>query len=109
VDTFAPSTETLASVKSWLTESGIESERITLSKGRNWFKVNVTVEEAESLLMTQYNVYTNVQTGQDHLACDDYSVPLHIKEHIDFITPTIHFGRFYFTIEFATSWEPKKS
>ena len=83
----------------------------TLSKGRNWFKVNVTVEEAESLLMTQYNVYTNVQTGQDHLACDDYSVPLHIKEHIDFITPTasILVG-FIFTIEFtATSWEPKKS
>jgi tripeptidyl-peptidase-1 len=75
-------------------ESGIESERIILSKGRNWFKVNVTVEEAESLLKTQYHVYTNVQTGKDHLACDEYSVPIHIKEHIDFITPTIHFGRY---------------
>jgi tripeptidyl-peptidase-1 len=75
-------------------ESGIESERIILSKGRNWFKVNVTVEEAESLLKTQYHVYTNVQTGKDHLACDEYSVPIHIKEHIDFIIPTIHFGRY---------------
>jgi tripeptidyl-peptidase-1 len=62
-----------------------------LSKGRNWLKVNVTVEEAESLLRTEYHVYTNVQTGNDHLACDDYSVPPHISEHIDFITPTIHF------------------
>jgi Pro-kumamolisin, activation domain len=66
--------------------------------------VNVTVEEAESLLRTQYHVYTNVQTGKDHLACDDYSVPLHIKEHIDFITPTIHFGRSDFALEFAISW-----
>ncbi|KAE9370750.1 subtilisin-like protein [Stipitochalara longipes BDJ] len=90
-DTFAPSLETLDFVKSWLMESGIEDERINLSKGRNWFKVNVTVEEAELLLRTQYHVYTNVQTGKDHLACDDYSVPVHLKEHIDFITPTIHF------------------
>jgi len=90
-------------------ESGIEDERINLSKGRNWFKVNVTVEEAESLLRTQYHVYTNVQTGKDHLACDDYSVPVHIKEHIDFITPTVHFGMFHSTVKFTTSEEPKRS
>ena len=36
-------------------------------------------------------MYSNIQTGNDHLACDEYSVPPHIQEHVDFITPTVHF------------------
>ena len=36
-------------------------------------------------------MYTNTETGKEHLACEDYSVPAHISEHIDFITPTIQF------------------
>jgi tripeptidyl-peptidase-1 len=72
-------------------ESGISHERIKLSKGLNWLKFDATVEEAESLLRTEYKVYTNVETGKDHLACEDYSLPPHIQEHIDFITPTVHF------------------
>ena len=79
-----------------------------MSKGRNWLKVNVTVEEAEELLRTQYHVYTNVQTGKDHLACDDYSVPVHVKEHIDFITPTIHFGMLFFR-RVGTSSKPRRA
>jgi tripeptidyl-peptidase-1 len=57
----------------------------------SWIKFNATVEEAESLLKTEYGIYTNTETGNDHLACEDYSVPAHIQEHIDFITPTVHF------------------
>jgi tripeptidyl-peptidase-1 len=62
-----------------------------LSKGKNWIKLDTTVEEAESLLRTNYNVYTNVKTGNYHFACDEYSVPPHLREDIDFIKPTIHF------------------
>ena len=56
-----------------------------------WLKLNATVEEAESLLKTEYSIYTNANTGNDHLACDDYSIPANLREHIDIITPTIHF------------------
>jgi len=90
-ETFAPSVETKTAVKSWLTEHGITHERIELSRGFNWFRFNATVEEAESLLRTKYDVYTNVETGKDHLACEDYSVPPSLRDHIDFITPTVHF------------------
>ncbi|KAG9246746.1 peptidase S8/S53 domain-containing protein [Calycina marina] len=90
-ETFAPSTETVDAVKAWLTESGIDSKRLSLSKGKNWIKFDITVEEAENLLKTEYSVYTNTETGKDHLACDEYSVPPSIKQHIDFITPTLHF------------------
>ncbi len=61
------------------------------AKSLTWLKVNITVSEAESLLQTQDNIYTNVETGIDHLACEDYSLPAHLREHVDFITPTIHF------------------
>jgi tripeptidyl-peptidase I len=62
-----------------------------LSKGMNWLKFDATVEEAETLLQTEYGVYENVETGKTHLACDDYSIPHQLRESIDFITPTIQF------------------
>jgi tripeptidyl-peptidase I len=51
----------------------------------------VTVEEAENLLQTEYKIFENVRTGTPHIACDDYSVPRSVREHADFITPTVHF------------------
>jgi tripeptidyl-peptidase-1 len=89
--TFAPSKDTIAAVKSWLIDSGIESDRITLSKSMTWVKFDATIEEAESLLKTEYNVYTHATTGDDFLAVEEYSVPAHIQDKIDFITPTVHF------------------
>jgi tripeptidyl-peptidase-1 len=81
-------------VKEWLIENGIAEERITLAKGRNWYKFEATVEEAEALLKTEYGIYTDSKTGKDHLACEEYSVPHHIQEHIDFIKPTVHFDAY---------------
>lgn len=36
-------------------------------------------------------VYEHSDTKRPHLAYDDYSLPSSIREHFDFITPTIHF------------------
>ena len=52
---------------------------------------DASIEEAESLLKTEYNVYPHAQTGDDILAVEGYSFPAHIQEHVDFITPTVHF------------------
>lgn len=57
---------------------------------QGWLKVNLTVAEAESLLKTEYKVYAHSDSGVERLACDEYSVPHHLREHIDFITPTVH-------------------
>lgn len=92
VDTFAASDETIESVKAWLVGSGIDHSRIKLSNGRNWMKLNVTVEEAEALLQTEYNIFSHYATGEDRLGCEHYKVPQHLSEHIDFITPTVHFN-----------------
>lgn len=88
---FAPSKEAVASVLEWLADSGVSKERITQSQSLNWLYVNVTVSEAEDFLKTEYHQYTHSVTGQSHIACEDYSVPEKIQEHVDFITPTLHF------------------
>ncbi|MCJ1254406.1 hypothetical protein MMC24_002221 [Lignoscripta atroalba] len=89
-ETFQPSRETLETVYEWLTSSGISMERISKSQSLGWLNFDATVEEAENLLKTEYHVYEH-QTGQPHVACSEYHVPAHIRPHVDFITPTVHF------------------
>ncbi|KAK5159672.1 hypothetical protein LTR04_004895 [Oleoguttula sp. CCFEE 6159] len=90
-ETFAPSDDTINAVKEWLTSAGIAGERIKLAKSLNWLQFDASVEEAESLLKTKYHIYDHVASGQPHVACNQYSLPKHIREHVDFITPTVHF------------------
>jgi tripeptidyl-peptidase-1 len=56
-----------------------------------WLNFNATVSEAENVLNTKYYVYEHKETGQPHIACDQYSVPTALQDTIDFITPTLHF------------------
>ncbi|KAG8534297.1 uncharacterized protein KY384_001141 [Bacidia gigantensis] len=90
IELFAPSQDAIEIVHDWLVTSGIDKSRIALSKGRNWYNFNASIAEVEGLLRTQYNIYSHA-SGQEHIACDDYSVPQEIQEHIDFILPTVHF------------------
>lgn len=87
---FAPSTETVRTVRTWLNSSGISSKRIMHSAGRGWLQFEATVAEMEVLLKTTYWQYKH-RSGKSHLSCHEYSVPEQISRHIDFITPTIHF------------------
>ncbi|KAF9228451.1 hypothetical protein BS17DRAFT_877685 [Gyrodon lividus] len=88
--TFAPSKESIEAVRSWLSESGFESDRVNLTPNKGWIEVSATVEEAERLLQTEYNTYGHT-TGKEHVACDSYHLPAHIVPHVDFVTPTVHF------------------
>jgi tripeptidyl-peptidase-1 len=89
METFAPKKSTITAVKLWLLSEGISEERIKLSVGRNWLRINLTIYEAESLLKTEYKVFEDGVTGKRALACDMYSIPSDLRQHIDFITPTI--------------------
>ncbi|KAJ6476108.1 subtilisin-like protein [Mycena sanguinolenta] len=91
VNLFAPSHETIAAVKNWLVDSGLSHERLRLSPSRGWIAVNVTVEEAESLLNTEYHVYTH-SSGAEQFGCHEYSVPAEMAKHIDLIKPTVQFN-----------------
>ncbi|PBP18238.1 hypothetical protein BUE80_DR011052 [Diplocarpon rosae] len=88
---FAPSDETVSSILEWLSASGISGNRVKQSQSLNWIHANVTISEAESLLKTKYHQYTHLQSGQAHIACEEYSIPEGLQKHIDFVTPTVHF------------------
>lgn len=87
---FAPSQDSVDAVRAWLVDSGIEPTRISISKGLNWLKFDATVEEAESLFHTEYKVFGH-DSGKEHIACDEYSIPADLSQHVDFITPTVQF------------------
>ncbi|KAK4903467.1 hypothetical protein LTR27_000398 [Elasticomyces elasticus] len=86
---FLPSQETTDKVTEWLVSSGISADRLSHSVGKNWLEFTATVDEAESLLKTQYHVYQQKDTGGYRVACDSYSVPASVRDHVDFVMPTI--------------------
>jgi tripeptidyl-peptidase-1 len=92
-EAFAPSDITIHSVIRWLRVAGISSERVEQSRGLNWLHVNLTVHEAEKLLKTKYYKYMHAKTSQTHIACEEYSIPEDVQDHVDFITPTVHFDK----------------
>lgn len=88
--TFAPAATSEAVVKKWLVSSGIDGARLgALPSG--WLTFNATVRELEALLHTKYHTFKHASTGIGYVACDDYSLPVDLRPHIDFITPTVHF------------------
>ncbi|OAA60408.1 protease s8 tripeptidyl peptidase [Niveomyces insectorum RCEF 264] len=99
-DMFAPAPAAIDAVLAWLAEDGgLGPDRVRLSRGRNWVLFNATVAEAEALFQTEYHVYTSHarQHGGggrsqvvQHVGCEQYHVPAHIREHIDLVLPTVH-------------------
>lgn len=87
---FAPSSGTIDVVRTWLLESGIEDHRITLSTSKGWINVLVSVEEAERLMNTEYNVYKHA-SGTEHVACEVYHLPEHVSSRVDFVLPSVQF------------------
>lgn len=59
LETFAPADSSVSAVKDWLSDEGLQWERIKISPNRGWIEVNVTAAEAERLLQTEYNVYSH--------------------------------------------------
>ena len=57
--------------------------------GRNWIEFRGTVEEAECLFDTEYHVYQHRESKGYRIACDEYGLPKSVREHIDFVMPTV--------------------
>ncbi len=90
---FAPSEETIDSVKSWLVKSGIPADKITLSNSKGWLSFETTVSKLESVLKTQYHVYNNVAARSDHIGSDEYSLPEDISDLVEFVMPAVSTGK----------------
>ncbi|KAF3764044.1 hypothetical protein M406DRAFT_51026 [Cryphonectria parasitica EP155] len=89
IEAFSPSSETVDTVAAWLAESGIGKERITHSDNKAWFAFEATVEEAEKLLHTEY-FHDGIEEDRGSMVgCNEYHLPKHIQEHVDYVTPGV--------------------
>jgi tripeptidyl-peptidase-1 len=89
IEAFRPSQQTEDEVRNWLIDSGIPTQRITHTENKAWFAFFATAAEAESLLFTEFHEYEDSVTGGVIPSCDEYHLPKHIRQHIDYITPGI--------------------
>ncbi|KAK4705341.1 tripeptidyl-peptidase I, partial [Phenoliferia sp. Uapishka_3] len=89
---FRPAETTSSAVSEWLLDAGISKSSFKSSRGGHWMKVMVTVAEAEALLDTNYQTYVH-EEGFERIGCSYYSVPSHVRDHIEVILPTVHFDR----------------
>lgn len=92
VEMFKPRRESVDAVMEWLEMEGIHPSRVRMTPSKTWLMFNATVREVEQMLKTEYHVYKHATTqGARHVACEKYHVPEHLAEHIDIITPSVHF------------------
>lgn len=54
-----------------------------------WIQFDAAAEEAEDLLITDFYFWEDSTGSHRDIACDEYHVPTHIQEHIDYATPGI--------------------
>ncbi|KAH8883036.1 alkaline serine protease [Thozetella sp. PMI_491] len=93
IDFFAPESSRVESIISWLTESGISADRISHSANKQWVQFDAQASEVEGILYTDFYFYEHTQTGSKGLASEEYHLPAHIAEHVDYITPGIRLRR----------------
>ena len=66
---------------------GIEHGRISQSANKQWLQFDATALEIEALLYAEFHHFKHIPTGRISVACDQYYIPHHVKEHVDYITP----------------------
>jgi tripeptidyl-peptidase-1 len=102
---FALEVETVANIMNWLTSFGIHGSRIVYFENKCWIAADITVEEAEALLLTELYEHEHKYSPKVRVGCDKYVIPFnfrdirlrharyhvpeHLQPHINYITPSI--------------------
>ncbi|KAH9972912.1 family S53 protease-like protein [Russula compacta] len=84
-----PKPETLAAVNAWLAENGLNGS--STSPFGDWISVQVTVGLANELFATQFSEFTHESTGETTVRTLQYSIPAHLRGHLELVHPTITF------------------
>lgn len=87
IELFAPRDESISAVKAWLVSAGISASRIKHYQNKGWLSIDMPVREAEALFHTQYHEVEH--KGTLRVGSEDYYLPEHIQEHVDYITPGV--------------------
>ncbi|KAF3024282.1 hypothetical protein E8E14_013162 [Neopestalotiopsis sp. 37M] len=86
---FAPAEEAVSSVKEWISSFGIDPSRIIHSDNKGWLAFDASASEVEAMFDTEFYEYSHDESGKLRVGCDEYSVPEHLLQHIDFIKPGV--------------------
>jgi tripeptidyl-peptidase-1 len=76
-------------VRTWLLASGIDPKHIVQSDNKGWIAMNIPAWKAEELFQTMYHEHEHAKSGAVRIGTDEYYLPDHVREHIDYITPGI--------------------
>ncbi|KAF2161061.1 hypothetical protein M409DRAFT_69933 [Zasmidium cellare ATCC 36951] len=85
-----PSDETQELVRAWLEEHGISHG--VHSPSKDFIHVVLPIEKAEELLQTEYSIFEHAD-GSTISRAPEWSLPMHLHEHIDVVQPTTSFFR----------------
>lgn len=77
-------------VHEWLQVNGMDN--LNYSPSKDWIEVTIDVESAERLLDTEFYVFEH-EDGSRLVRTPEWSLPLHLHEHVDTIQPTTSFFR----------------
>ena len=84
-----PESHIIDQVYSWLADEGVS--RANIADYGHWISAQMTVEEAERLLHTNFSLYRRESDGLQRARTLEYSVPAHLHSHIGTIQPTTRF------------------
>ncbi|KAI0321292.1 family S53 protease [Amylostereum chailletii] len=85
----APKQGTVDAVQAWLSNNGLNST--SLSPAGDWLGFQTTVEQANALLDANFLTFTHQATGKTITRTLSYSIPASLKEHLNFVHPTVTF------------------
>ena len=88
----APHADSSAAVEDWLNFHGIDSSSAQRTDAGDWITLRVSVEQAERMLGTKYNVYQHGPSGEQVVRTLSYSLPKDLHSHVDVVAPTTYFG-----------------
>ncbi|KAK4556381.1 hypothetical protein LTR86_006525 [Recurvomyces mirabilis] len=90
VEAFQPSKDAVDEVLAWVSETaGIAKNRITHTDNKAWLAFDASVSDLEDLLQTEYHEHDHESSGRTMITCDQYHIPSHLSQHIDYITPGV--------------------
>jgi tripeptidyl-peptidase-1 len=88
----APCDDTKRLVRTWLRHNNITN--FASNPAEDWIAIpSISVEDAEKLLQTKYSVFVHKYDGTSVIRTPEWSLPLHLHEHIDVVQPTTSFFR----------------
>ncbi|KXL48240.1 hypothetical protein M433DRAFT_8179 [Acidomyces richmondensis BFW] len=103
---FKPEQGVVDEVKDWLASEGVNTAEIVHSDNKGWLAIDLPAYHVEKLFMTEYYIYEHPEKELVSVGCQEYSVPVHLAEKIDYIRPCIKLSS---PIRKAAPAKPKRS